>query len=586
MARQIEIQDHITVGNLAEELLIPVTQLIGELMKNGVLATVNERLDFDTAQIIVEEMNMDVELVRASAVEAPVIVRAKKTYGDSATSRPPVIAVMGHVDHGKTSLLDAIRKADVATGEAGGITQHISAYQITHDDRVITFLDTPGHEAFAALREHGAMLTDLVILVVAADDGIKPQTLEAIRFANKAGVKLIVAMNKVDKPEANLDRLKQQLADNNLLIEEWGGEVVALPVSAKTGTGIKELLDMVLLTADVEELKADVDIPAEGLIIEAHMENGRGPVAVALVEGGELKPGDFVVSGSTYARVRNLEDTTAKPLKSAGPSTPVVISGFKELPAFGDTFTVVKTEKAARAAAADADNQKSKANVRAGSSADLISIINRSRDLKELNIIVKADVQGSLTSVIDSLKSLDTKEVAVRIVSSGIGAINENDAHFAHSSNAIVYGFNTTLPTSIRQTTNRDKTSVRIYNVIYELIDDVKSELSQLLPPEIKETDTGKLKVLAVFKTTKTEIICGGEVTKGKLVAPALARIFRDKEQIGEAEVTGLKRGPQDTKEVQEGEQCGMSLASSSKLLLQEGDRIEVFTREIIERTL
>ncbi len=587
MARTIELQDHITVGNLAEELAMPVTQLITELMKNGVMATVNESLDYDTVEIILEEMDLDVELKRKSASESDAPTRKKKQYSKDATTRPPVIAVMGHVDHGKTSLLDAIRKADVAASESGGITQHISAYQITHDNRVITFLDTPGHEAFAALREHGALLTDLVVLVVAADDGIKPQTLEAIRFAKKAGVKLIVAANKMDKDGADVNRLYSQLSEHGIMWDGWkDGDTPVQEVSAKTGDGIKELLDMVLLTADVDDLKSDVNIPAEGLIIEAHIEKGRGPMAIALVEGGELKTGDFIVSGSTYARVRNLEDTLGKPLVKAGPSTPVIISGFKELPAFGDEFVTVKNEKEARKVAEITGNQKSKASSRAGSGADLLSIMNRSRDLHQLNIIVKADVQGSLTSVIDSLKSLDTKEVAVRVVSSGIGAINENDAHLALTSGAIVYGFNVELPTSIRQTVNRDKTSVRLYKVIYELIDDVKSELSELLPPEVIETPAGKLKVLAVFKTTKTEVICGGEVTKGKLITPALAKIYRDKELIAEAEVTNLKRGPQEAKEVIEGEQCGISLATTSKLDIKDGDRIEVFTREVVERTL
>ena len=583
--RVVEIEDNITVGDLAENLMIPVTQLIGELMKNGVMVTVNERIDFDTAEIIVGEMDIDVEL-KQKAQDVSVSVKRTREVSDNAAQRPPVIAVMGHVDHGKTSLLDAIRKADVAAGEAGGITQHISAYQITHNDRLITFLDTPGHEAFAALREHGAQLTDLVILVVAADDGIKPQTLEAIRFARKAGVKMIVAMNKVDKAEADVNRLKQQLADNDVLIEEWGGDTIAMPVSAKTGEGINELIDMVLLTADVEDLKADVEVPAEGLIIEAHMEKGRGPVAIALVERGTLGSGNFLVAGGTYARIRNLEDTAGNAIKSAGPSTPVVVTGFKALPEFGDEFSVVKTEKEARQNAQQNASGAAKASARAGTSADLIRIIDRTRELRNLNIVLKADVQGSLTSVIDSLKSLETPEVAVRIVGSGVGAINENDAHLARTSEAIIYGFNVPLPPSIRQTTSRDKTSVRLFKVIYELIDDAKEELSALLPPEIKETELGRLKIEGVFKTTKKEVICGGEVTKGKLVAPALAHVYRDKELIAEVEVTNLKRGPQDAKEVVEGEMCGLNLATASKLDLQIGDRVEVYTREEIERKL
>jgi translation initiation factor IF-2 len=583
----IEIPDMITVGNLAERLSIPVTRLIGELMKNGVMATVNERIDFDTAQIIVEELDLGLLLSRQKVDESRAEVRQKPTASDKAEVRPPVVAVMGHVDHGKTSLLDAIREADVARGEAGGITQHISAYQVQHGDRLLTFLDTPGHEAFAAIREHGALLTDIVVLVVAADDGIKPQTVEAIRFARKAGVKIIVAANKMDKEGADINRLKQQLSEHELLTEEWGGETVVMPVSAKTKAGIPELLDMILLITDVEELKADTDVPARGLIIEAHVEQGRGPVAHALVETGTLKPGDFIVAGSSYAKIRNLESTDGKPIKQATPSTPVSITGFKTLPEFGDEFAVVANEKIARAQTETAANAKSAGGRTDIGSNELIRIINRDRQMQELNIIIKADVQGSLTSVIDSLKSLDTDEVSVRVVGSGIGPISENDLHIAHSGGgAIVYGFNVTLPTSSRQQASRDKVQVRLYKVIYELIDDVKNELSELLSPEIIETELGRLVVKGIFNTTKSTVICGGEVTKGKLVVPALARVSRDGEELGEVEVTGLKRGPADAREVVEGEMCGMSLATSKRLDLMEGDHIDVFKRESVTRTL
>lgn len=588
MATTIEVEDMITVGALADRLSLPVGKVITELMKNGVLATVNEKIDFDTAQIIIGELGLnDIELVRkATAVEAPVRVKSVTT-DPNAKARPPVVAVMGHVDHGKTSLLDAIRSANVVKGEAGGITQHISAYHITHGGRGITFLDTPGHEAFAALREHGAMLTDLVIIVVAADDGIKPQTLEAIRFARKAGVKMLVAITKIDKPEGDQNRIKQQLAEAELMPEEWGGDTVILGVSSKTGAGINELLDMVLLVADVEELKAVYDAPATGLIIESHMETGRGAVAEALVEQGTLKPGDFVVAGGTYAKVRNLEATTGGSLKEATPSTPVVITGFKSLPEFGDAFKVVKNEKEARvAAASEATGRKSGAGTLEMSSNELIRLINRSNQLQELNIIVKADVQGSLTSVIDSLKTLDNDEVAVRIVGSGVGAITENDMHMAHTSKAIIYGFDVSLPSNIKQLAARDKVSVRMYKVIYELIDDVKSELTKLLAPEIIETPLGRLVVKGIFKTTKTEVICGGEVTKGKLTVPALARIMRGKEQLAEVEVTMLKRGPVEAKEVIEGEMCGITFVSKSRVDVAEGDHIEFFTRELKTRTL
>jgi translation initiation factor IF-2 len=585
MSTQIEIDDMITVGDLAEKLTLPVTRLITELIKNGVMATVNERIDFDTAQIIVGELDLDIELTRKEVQAAP--AREKRVVSDQGVTRPPVVAVMGHVDHGKTSLLDAIRGANVVKGEAGGITQHISAYQVQHGDRLITFLDTPGHEAFAALREHGAQLTDVAVIVIAADDGLKPQSLEAIRFARKAGVKMIIAINKIDKEGSNLDRIKQQLSEQELLVEEWGGDTIVVPVSAKTKQGVPELLDMILLVADVEELRADLEVPGSGLIIEAHMEQGRGPVAEALVEAGRLKPGDFIVAGSSYARVRNLETTDGKPIKEATPSTPVAITGFKTLPEFGDEFIVVKDEKEARSQSqAQATIKRSGAGKSDMSSNELIRMINRSNVLNELKILIKADVQGSLTSVIDSLKGLDTEEVAIRIVGQGVGTINENDLHMAHSSEAIIYAFNVEMPSNVKHLASRDRVSVRLFKVIYELIDDVKEELTKLLPPEIIETELGRLVVKGIFKTTKAEVICGGEVTKGKMIYPALAKVTRGDELLAEVQITQLKRGPQDAKEVFEGDMCGMSLATTSKLDLQEGDRIEAFTRETVARTL
>lgn len=583
----IQVDDMITVGTLAEKLMLPVTQLIAELMKNGVMATVNEKIDFETAQIIVSELGLDVELMRADKEEAAPRIRDRSTDSKTAQSRPPVVAVMGHVDHGKTSLLDAIRGSQVAKGEAGGITQHISAYQITHNDRLITFLDTPGHEAFAAIREHGARLTDIAIIVVAADDGIKPQTIEAIRYARQAAAKIIVAINKIDKEGADANRVKQQLAEQNLMVEEWGGDTLAMEVSAKTGHGISELLDMVLLTADIDELRAEVNEPARGLIIEAHVEQGRGPVAHGLVESGTLRPGDFVVAGGVYAKLRNLETTTGQPIKAALPSTPVVMTGFKALPEFGQEFSVVANEKAARNEAEQFATQAQSGNARQNiSSTELIRMINRNNEVQPFNIIVKADVQGSLTSVINSLKALDTNEVATQLVSTGVGAITENDLHLAQTSQAVIYGFNVTMPSNIRQAASRDRVNVRLYNVIYELIDDVKTEMSKLLQPKVVETSLGRLVVRGIFKTTKIEVICGGEVTKGLLRAPAYARVFRDNEQLAEVEVTMLKRGPQETKEVNEGEMCGVSIKTDQRLELQEGDKLEFFQRETVTREL
>ncbi len=585
MSRTISIEDGITVGSLAEELDIPVSKLVGELFKNGIMATVNERIDFDTATIIIQELELEDVVLEKKATEA--VVKRTKKISTSGESRPPVVAVMGHVDHGKTSLLDAICGTTHVKGEAGGITQHISAYQVEKSGRSITFLDTPGHEAFAAIREHGAFLTDLVVIVVAADDGIKPQTVEAIRFANKAGVKIIVAINKIDKTGADSNRVKQQLSEHNLLIEEWGGDVVVVEVSAKEKTGIDKLLDMILLVSDVEELKAEVNIPASGLIIEAHMEKGRGSVAVALVESGTLRKGDFVVAGTTYAKLRNLETPGGKPIDLAKPSTPVIMTGFKTLPEFGNEFHVVNSEKEARAISSQnelsASADLSKAII---GSNELIRIINRKSELTELNVLIKADVQGSLTSVIDSLKSLNTEEVAVRIVGSGVGIITEKDLHMATTSGAIIYGFNISAPSNIKQMASRDKVSLRMFKVIYELIDDAREELSKLLAPTVTRKDLGRLIVRGVFKITKTEVICGGEVTKGKLTAPSLATVLRDGEVVAEIEVLGLKRGPQEAKEVLEGEMCGMNFKSTSRVDLKEGDHIELYTQEVSERSL
>lgn len=587
MSKTIEVEQSMTVGSLAEQLMIPVSKLIGELMKNGVMVTVNERIDIDTAKIIIDELGLEVTLAIKDNEPRATSYKNKKIISDKATERPPVVAVMGHVDHGKTSLLDAIRETNVTKKEAGGITQHISAYQITHKNRTITFLDTPGHEAFAALREHGAALTDLAIIVIAGDDGIKPQTLEAIRFAKKANVKMIFAINKMDKPEADINRVKQQLAENNILPEDWGGDAIILPVSAKTKEGLSELIDMVLLVADVEELKADVDVPAQGLVIESHVEKGRGSVAICLVEQGIVRLNQFVVIGSSYGKVRTLESTTGESLNQAGPSTPVVITGLKSMPSFGDEFYVAENEKQAKRKSEEYSQASKDSNKQAiSTSSDLLSMINRNNIRQELNVVIKADVQGSLTSVIDSLKSLEHEEVAIRVVGSGIGAVNESDLHLAQTSAAIIYGFHIDLPANIKQLATRDKIRIKNYNVIYELIDDAKEEMSELLAPKVVETDLGRLIVKGVFKTTKNDVICGGEVTKGKIIHPSLARVFRGEDVVGEAELIGLKRGAVEAKEVIEGEMCGIHLTTNSKLEILEGDKIEFFSREMVSRKL
>lgn len=583
----VVVAESITVGELAQTLNLPVTTLIGELFKNGIVATINQRIDFETATIIVEELGLDVELEKK--VAATMSERKVHELSDKAVARPPIVAVMGHVDHGKTSLLDAILGQKVADGEAGGITQHISAYQTIRNGRSITLLDTPGHEAFAALRQHGATLTDVVIIVVAADDGVKPQTIEAIRFAKTANAKIVVAINKMDKEAANAQLVKTQLAtEHGLNPEEWGGDVVMVEVSAKTGAGIEKLLDMVLLVADLEELKADIDTPAEGLVIESHMETGRGSVVGLLVEQGMLRPGHFLVAGTAYGKVRTLLDFAGKTLKEAGPSTPVTITGFKELPQFGDTFTTYKNEKEARNAVSVAriENEKNAASTNV-TGADLLKKMNQQHESQDLNVIVKADVQGSLTSVVDSLRLIDTNgEIALRVIGSGVGNISENDVRLAADASTIIYGFNVILPPAVKQLAARDKVQVRLYKVIYELLDDARSSMEAMLAPEVVETEIGKLTIKGIFRTLKDTVIAGGEVTSGKVTKGLIARVFHGDEQIAEAEVTSVQRQQIEAKEVFEGDMCGLSLKTDRKLLLEEGDKLEFFTRELVKRTL
>lgn len=584
----LQIADSITVSELAETLHLPVTKLVGELFKNGIVATINQRIDFETATIIVEELGIDVTLEKKEV--AHVVPTRERAYSEDAAERPPIVAVMGHVDHGKTTLLDSIMNMKVVTGEAGGITQHISAYQAERKGRKMTLLDTPGHEAFAALRQHGAALTDVVIIVVAADDGVKPQTVEAIRFARSANAKIVVAINKMDKEAANPDMVKAQLAsEHNLNPEEWGGDTIMVPVSAKQNDGIDELLDAVLLVADMEELKADVDTTAEGLVIEAHMETGRGSVVGLLIEQGTLKVSDFMVAGTTYGKVRTLLDYKDTPIKKATPSTPVTVTGFKELPQFGDTFYLVKNEKAARHAVEQARIERDAAAADTNvTGADLLAMMNQQHDAEDFNIIVKADVQGSLTSVVDSLKMIDTKgDVTLRVVGSGVGNISENDVRLAvGKQGTVIYGFNVMLPPAVKRLAQRDKVEVRNYSVIYELLDNARQSMEELLAPEVKEEELGILEVRGVFRTTKELVIAGGKVMTGKIMPHVLARVKRGDEQLVEVEVTSVQREKMEVKEVFEGDMCGLSLKTQKKIQIQEGDTLEFFTRELVKRTL
>ncbi len=583
----VTIADSVTVGELAETLGLPVTTLIGELFKNGIAATINQRLDFETAQIIVEELKLDAQLKRKQASAES--LRHVHQLSDHAVVRPPIVAVMGHVDHGKTSLLDAILDKKTVESEAGGITQHISAYQAERRGRMITLLDTPGHEAFAALRQHGATLTDVVIIVVAADDGVKPQTIEAIRFARSAHAKIVVAINKIDKDTANPQLVKTQLAsEHGLNPEEWGGDTVMVEVSAKTGQNLDKLLDMVLLVADMEDLRADEDVPAEGLVIEAHMETGRGAVVGLLVEHGQLKPGHYLVAGTSYGRVRTLQDFRGQAVKSAGPSMPVNVTGFKELPQFGEAFEIAKNEKEARHKASHTKLEQEKLAATTNvTSADILKMMNQKHDAQEFNVVVKADVQGSLTSVIDSLKLIKTNgQVDLRVVGSGVGNISENDVHMAVGEHTVIYGFNVDIPPAVKRLAAREKVEVRCFRVIYELLDDAKASMELLLAPEVVETEVGTLAVKGVFRTMREEVIAGGEVLHGKVTKGVLARVKRGDQQIAEVEVTSVQRQQQEAKEVFTGELCGISMKTSKKLTLEVGDKLELFTRELVKKTL
>ncbi|MBR5027064.1 translation initiation factor IF-2 [Candidatus Saccharibacteria bacterium] len=585
--KTIQIAGSITVDELAKALGLSVTTLIGELFKNGIVATINQRLDFETASIIIDELGLtNVKLEKKNT--ATKTSNYSHELSDKAVGRPPVVAVMGHVDHGKTTLLDTLLGKKTAEGEAGGITQHISAYQLKHEDRWITFLDTPGHEAFAAIRQHGAMLTDIVVIVVAADDGVKPQTVEAIKFAQSANAKIIVAINKIDREGADVPRTMADLSQHGLQPEEWGGDITMVPISAKLGTNLDQLLDMILLTADIEELKADIDIPAEGLVIESHMETGRGSVVNLLVTGGELKVGEFIVAGSTFGKIRTMLDFRGKPKGKATPSVPVTVTGFKDLPNFGDRFVEVADEKAARKMAllnaqALADETAS-ANV---TSSDLLRMMNVADNSKVFNVIIKGDVLGSVTSVVDSLKMIDTKgEVTLNIVSTGVGDINENDVYMAAGGNTVVYGFNVSVPINISKMAARDGVPIKTYKVIYELLDDAKHEMENLLDAEIVEEDQGEMKIKGVFRTEKTSIIAGGEMLTGVVRPGMLARVIRDKTYIGEVEVSSVQKEKMDVKELAAGETGGLALKTEHKITVELNDRLKFFTREKRRKTL
>ena len=577
----IRVPESVTVGELAEKMRRKSGEVIKALLELGVMATVNELLDPTAAKLVADKFNVDVEI---RSVEGDV-VDEEDLDPAQLSLRPPVVTVMGHVDHGKTSLLDAIRKSKVAEKEFGGITQHIGAYQVQTSHGKVTFLDTPGHEAFTAMRARGAQATDIVILVVAADDGVMPQTQEAINHARAANVPIIVAVNKIDRPEADADRVKRELSNLNLVPEEWGGQTIFVPTSAKMGTGIDQLLEMTALQSEILELKANAARAAKGVIIEGRLDRGRGPVATALIQNGTLKEGDAVVVGSYSGRVRSLLDPAGKKVKSAGPSDPVEIQGLSGVPAAGDVLVAVSDERKARQIATmRLDREKAKGKTATRITLEGLQKQIQTGEVKELRLILKADVQGSVEALAESLERLSTDEVKLKVIHSSVGMITESDVMLASASNAIVLGFNVKAEPKATAQAQANGVDIRNYNVIYEAINDLKAALAGMLAPEIRETALGKAQVRQIFVISKLGPICGSYVQEGKIVRVAKVRVRRGDEVVGQGTVSSLKRFKDDVREVLAGLECGIGVDGVNGV--QPGDILEVYTSEEVARTL
>jgi translation initiation factor IF-2 len=582
---EVHVPETITVAELAHKMAVKASEVIKHLMKLGQMVTINQPLDQDTAMIVVEEMGHKAVTAALDDPEAFTEQDVGAAEGE-ALPRAPVVTVMGHVDHGKTSLLDYIRRAKVAAGEAGGITQHIGAYHVETDRGVISFLDTPGHEAFTAMRARGAQATDIVILVVAADDGVMPQTREAIKHAKAAGVPIVVAINKIDKPDANLDRVKQELVAEQVVPEEYGGESPFVPVSAKTGQGVDALLEQVLLQAEVLELKAPVDAMAKGLVIEAELDKGRGPVATVLVQSGTLKTGDVVLAGQTYGRVRAMLDENGKAIKAAGPSIPVEIQGLTEVPQAGDEFMVLTDERRAREIATYRAGKFRNTKLAKQQAAKLENMFTdiSAGEVKMLPIIVKADVQGSQEALAQSLLKLSTDEVKVQLVYAAVGGISESDVNLAIASKAVIIGFNTRADAGARKLAENNGIDIRYYNIIYDAVDELKAAMSGMLTPEKREEVIGTAEIRQVFKVSKIGSIAGCMVTSGVVRRTARLRLLRDNVVVFTGELESLKRFKDDVREVKEGFECGLNIKNYNDI--QENDVLEFFEIKEIARTL
>ncbi len=586
--RIVKISDSITVGELAKRMGVKANELIAELMRQGSMVTINHPLDYESAAILASEFNHEVENVAFDEETILEVVVPKETEDkvEDLVTRPPIVTIMGHVDHGKTSLLDAIREANVTDGEAGGITQHIGAYDVELDGKKITFLDTPGHEAFTAMRARGADVTDIVILVVAADDGVMPQTKEAISHSKAAGVPIIIAVNKIDKPDANPERVKQELTEFELVPEEWGGDTIFVDVSAKQQTNLDSLLEMVLLQAEVLELKANPNKRAKGSIVEARLDKGRGPIATVLVQDGTLKIGDSIVAGPHYGRVRSMIAASGARVKEAGPAFPVEVTGLGGVPNAGDTFHAVENEKAAKDVSQHRQAKQREIILSKTSKVSLEQLFEKMQEgvVEELAVIVKADVQGSVEAVRDTLEKLSTDACRLNVIHTGVGGISESDVTLATAANAIVLGFNVRPETKAKILAEKEHVDIRLYAVIYDAVNDIRDAMEGLLAPTIKEKELGRVEVRNTFHVSRVGTIAGCFVVDGKILRNAQTRLVRDNVVVWEGKLTSLKRFKDDVKEVGNGYECGIGLEKYNDIKI--GDIIEVFELEEVKTSL
>lgn len=587
--KTVKIPNPVTVKKFAEILDLSVSAVITELMRNGIMATINEEIDFDTASIIAQDLGFeteeDLEMGDGEAITLEKLIDICKKEQESKEFLPPrapIVTILGHVDHGKTTLLDTIRKGNVAAGEAGGITQHISAYQVKKRGEVITFIDTPGHEAFSAMRERGVSIADVAILVVAADDGVRPQTREVITYLKEKKIPTIVAINKIDKPDANAQRVKQELAELDIVIEEWGGEVIANEISAKKNIGIKELLDSILLVSEVLELKASRKNNGLGVVLESHLDPKVGPISTILIKTGTLKVGQDIVIGKNFGRIKRMEDFVGKQINSAGPSEPVVIMGINGTPEVNDIIQVADKEtisKIKNRGGLGASNGRSAIKTKK----DLYQNLDNDQ-IKKFSVIIKADVPGSLEAIDQILSTIQSDEVVLEYVNTGVGNITESDIKLAESSNAVIFGFNVTATTVAKRMAEKSGVIIKPFNIIYELVEVIKNDMADLLPPEIVRTDFGRMKILAIFKNGKTDMIVGGKVIEGKIVKKSLIEVNRDKEVIGKGVLENLQQNKKPAEEVKSGNECGVTFVGGTKLMV--GDILYSYKEEEVRRKL